>query len=68
MHIHSNASISQARNIEYKDPADEEWARFQKEITQELDTAQEIVTEDQEEATTGRQLEEIEEQMRAWNR
>ena len=58
----------QARNIEYKDPAEEEWALFQKEIVQELDTAQEMVTEDRQEATVGRQLEEIDEQMRAWSR
>lgn len=59
---------AKARNIEYKDPAEEEWDRFQKEISQELNTAQDIVAEEQEEATVGRQLEEIDEQMRAWSR
>ena len=33
-----------------------------------MDTAHEIVAEEQEEATVGRQLEEIDEQMRAWSR
>lgn len=60
--------LLQARNQEYKDPAEEEWAQFQKEIAVELDTAQDIVTEDQQEATIGRQLEEVDEQMRAWSR
>ena len=60
--------LLQARNIEYKDPAEEEWDRFQKEISHELDTAHEIVAEEQEEATVGRQLEEIDEQMQAWSR
>ncbi len=59
---------SQARNLEYRDPAEEEWDRFQKEIAQELETAQEVATEDREEATAGRQIEEVEEQMRAWSR
>ena len=66
--IKKSAFEFQARKIEYKDPAEEEWALFQKEIVQELDTAQEIVTEDRQEATTGRQLEEIDDQMRAWSR
>merc|ERR1712061_139310 len=44
---------AKARNIEYKDPAEEEWDRFQKEISQELNTAQDIVAD---------------EQMRAWSR
>ena len=38
------------------------------EITQELDTAQELVSEEQQEATVGRQLDEIDDQMRAWSR
>ena len=59
---------AKARNIEYKDPAEEEWERFRKEINQELDTAHDIVVEEQQEATAGRQLEEIDEQMRAWSR
>ena len=58
----------QARNIEYKDPAEEEWALFQKEIAVELDTAQDLATEDQQEATIGRQMEEVDEQMEAWSR
>ncbi len=57
-----------ARNQEYKDPAEEEWERFQKEIAAEIDSAQEIVTEEQQESTTERQIEEVEEQLIALSR
>lgn len=58
----------QARHVEYRDPGDEEWDKFQKEITQEIQGAQDLVQEDQQEATSDRQLDEIDEQMRAWHR
>lgn len=54
--------------MEYKDPAEEEWARFQKEISQEIEAATEMVADDREESTVDRQLEEIDDQMRAWSR
>lgn len=60
--------ILQARNVEYRDPIEEEWERFQKEIKEETSKAQEIIAEDQEEATTERQIDEIDEQMRNWSR
>ena len=59
---------AKARNIEYKDPKDEEWEKFQKEINLELDTAQEIVSEEQQESTIERQIEEVDDQLRAWNK
>ncbi|KAK6644352.1 hypothetical protein RUM43_000619 [Polyplax serrata] len=59
---------AKARNVEYRDPIEEEWERFQKEIKEETSKAQEIIAEDQEEATTERQIDEIDEQMRNWSR
>jgi len=68
-HNHFKISLLfQARHQEYKDPAEEEWTRFQKEIAQELSAAQEAVAEEQVEATEDRQLEEVEDQMRAWEK
>ncbi|CAH2267695.1 jg4724 [Pararge aegeria aegeria] len=57
-----------ARNIEYKDPVEEEWEKFQKEIKEETTTSAEIIAGEQEEATAERQIDEIDEQMRNWSR
>lgn len=57
-----------ARNVPYVDAEEEEWAKFQKEIGEELQTAQVILVEDREEANADRQIEEIDEQMAAWSR
>lgn len=59
---------AKARNLEYKDPVEEEWDRFQKEIKAEADASNAIMAEDQVEATTERQIDEIDEQMRNWSR
>lgn len=61
-------SLLKVRNVEYKDPAEEEWEQFQKEIREETSKAQQIIADDQEEATAERQIEEIDEQIRNWNR
>ena len=66
--LYSNHHPSQARNVQYVDTAEEEWGRFQKEIGDELNVAQDILVEDRNEATIDRQIEEIDEQMRAWSR
>ena len=58
----------QARNVEYKDPIEEEWEKFQKEIKEENTLSAQIIAEDQEEATAERQIDEIDEQMRNWSR
>ena len=58
----------QARNVQYVDTAEEEWAKFQKEMVEEMSVAQDILVEDRIEATNDRQIEEIDEQMRAWSR
>ena len=56
------------RQIEYKDPVEEEWDKFQKEIHDEAIVSAAIQEEDQEESTVERQLEEIEDQMLKWGR
>lgn len=58
----------QVRNVEYKDPIEEEYEKFQKEIKEEAAQSAQIIADDQEEATTERQLDEIEEQIRRWSR
>lgn len=57
-----------ARNLEYKDPVQEEWDRFQKEIREAATVSNEIIAEDQEESTAERQIVEIDEQIRNWSR
>lgn len=59
---------AKARHVEYKDPIEEEWDRFQKEIKEEVTVSSQIIEEDHEEATAERQIEEIDEQLRHWNR
>lgn len=55
---------AKARNVEYKDAAEEEWTKFQKEIREADYESLAMIAEDQEEATTERQIEEIDEQMK----
>lgn len=55
---------AKARNQEYKDPIEEEWERFQKEMREVDHESSAIIAEDQEEATTERQIDEIDEQMK----
>lgn len=57
-----------ARNLEYKDPVQEEWERFQKEIKDAATVSNDIIAEDQEESTAERQIVEIDEQIRNWDR
>ncbi|KAJ2952023.1 hypothetical protein O0L34_g4283 [Tuta absoluta] len=59
---------AKVRNIEYKDPVEEEWEKFQKEIKSEASASAEIIAGEQEEATAERQIEEIDEQIRIWSR
>ena len=59
---------AKARNIVYKDPTDEEWEKFQKEIGVAQETAQEKISEEQHTSTIDRQLDEIDDQMRAWSK
>lgn len=59
---------AKVRNLEYKDPVEEEWDKFQKEIREEKTVSNAIMAEDQEESTTERQIDEIDEQIRNWTR
>jgi len=59
---------AKARGIEYKNPEDEEWEAFKKEIAVEVAVSQDLQAEGELEETTERQLEEIEDQMQAWSR
>lgn len=59
---------AKARNTEYKDPIEEEWDKFQKEIREEASASAEIIAGEQEEATAERQIDEIDEQIRNWSR
>ncbi|XP_058118810.1 zinc finger protein 830 [Anopheles ziemanni] len=59
---------AKARNQEYKDPDDEEWEKFQKEIKEATNVSMAIISEEQEESTAERQIAEIDEQIRNWSR
>lgn len=59
---------AKARHIEYKDPIEEEWDKFQKEIKEAEVQSMTIITEEQEEATAERQIDEIDAQIKNWSR
>lgn len=59
---------AKVRGLEYKDPAEEEWASWTKEIGVELTQSSDMLAENQLGETVDRQIEEIDEQMRAWTR
>ena len=59
---------AKARNQEYKDPKEEEWEKFLKEIREADNKSAAIIAEDQEEATNERQIDDIEEQMKKLSR
>lgn len=59
---------AKARQTEYKDPVEEEWEKFQHEIKEASNFSNAIIAEEQEEAITERQIDEIDEQMRNWTR
>ncbi|KAJ8965351.1 hypothetical protein NQ317_012858, partial [Molorchus minor] len=54
---------AKARNQEYKDPIEEEWDKFLRAIKEANNESNAIIAEDQEEATTERQIDEIDEQI-----
>ncbi|XP_055377548.1 zinc finger protein 830 [Condylostylus longicornis] len=56
------------RNTEYKDPQEEEWEKFQREIKEETTHSVEIIAGEHEEAIAERQIEEIDEQIQNWSR
>ena len=59
---------AKARQVQYVNVEEEEWQKFQKEIADAENDAQDILIEDRNEATNDRQIEEIDEQMRQWKR
>ncbi|KAK9512083.1 hypothetical protein O3M35_000589 [Rhynocoris fuscipes] len=59
---------AKARNVEYKDPIQEEWERFQREIKEETHLSARIIHDDTEDATAQRQIHEIDEQLRKLSR
>ncbi|CAL1273701.1 unnamed protein product [Larinioides sclopetarius] len=59
---------AKARNIEYKDPVEEEWEKFQKAIAEETNVSKTIIEEDLEETVLERDIEQIDEQIHQWER
>lgn len=59
---------AKVRHIDYKDPIEEEWEKFQKAIRDANNESANIIAEDHEEATNERQLDEIDEQMKNWSK
>jgi zinc finger protein 830 len=59
---------AKAHNVPYKDPNDEEWERFQKEIKEATSKSLAIISEEVQESTVERQIDEIDEQIRNWAR
>ena len=59
---------AKARNLEYKNPIEEEWEKFRKEIKEAEVQSMSIITEEQEELTAERQIDEIDAQIKNWSR
>ncbi|XP_028411529.1 zinc finger protein 830-like [Dendronephthya gigantea] len=53
---------AKARKVEYKDPADEEWEKFQKALSTENQVSEAIIHEEEEESRIDRALDEMSEQ------
>lgn len=56
------------RNIDYKNPQEEEWLKFQKEIKDETSVSLEIIAGEVESSTNEREIQDIDEQMYNWQR
>lgn len=59
---------AKARKVEYKDPIEEEWERFQKEMKEEVSLSTRLIEDETEEATVERQIVEVDEQLKNWSR
>ncbi|XP_076366900.1 zinc finger protein 830-like isoform X2 [Tachypleus tridentatus] len=59
---------AKVRKVEYKDPMEEEWEKFQKTIAAETNVSQAIIEEDLEESKVEREIDEIDEQIFNWER
>lgn len=58
----------QIRNEEYVSSIDEEFMKFQKEMKEENLLSEQIMADNEDEATYGRQVEEIDEQIKHWSK
>ncbi|PNF38964.1 hypothetical protein B7P43_G06602 [Cryptotermes secundus] len=54
--------------MEYKDPIEEEWEIFQKEMKEQSTVSAQSIAKDHEEATAERHIDEIDEEMQNWSR
>lgn len=59
---------AKARNIQYKDPQEEEWEKFQKMIAEETKESEQIVDEEVEEIQVERTIQEIQDQIMKWSK
>lgn len=59
---------AKARHVEYVNPVEVEWDKFQREMQTQMAESEVILDEDQQEATVGRQIEEVDEQIRNLSR
>merc|ERR1712226_858059 len=59
---------AKVRKVEYKDKMDEEWELFQKAMKEENTVSEAIVQEEDEQREVERNIEEIDEQMKRWDK
>ena len=59
---------AKARNIQYKDPQEEEWEKFQKMLAEETKESEQIVDEEVEEIQVERTIQEIQDQIMKWSK
>lgn len=60
--------FQQIRKEEYVSSIDEEFLKFQKEMKEENMLSEQIMADNEDEATYGRQVEEIDEQIKHWSK
>lgn len=60
--------LYQIRKEEYVSSIDEEFLKFQKEIKEENMLSEQIMADNEDETTYGRQVEEIDEQIKHWSK
>uniref|UniRef100_T1ISR6 ZNF380 coiled-coil domain-containing protein n=1 Tax=Strigamia maritima TaxID=126957 RepID=T1ISR6_STRMM len=59
---------AKVRKVEYRDPMDEEWDKFQKVISEASSVSQNMMDENDEDMKTEREIDEIDEQIHNWAR
>lgn len=58
---------AKARNVEYKDPMEDEWEKFQKTIAEESNVSEAIMEVDEEESLVERDIDQIDQQIYMWS-